>query len=188
MSVWVPPKVARELVDERNRFNAEMAERMEVNRLAGEMDRFNYQLRQIDDKLELVFIPASADVGTTPCRPGYFHVVRRNEGAPWSVMVVEGEHGEPVEPTSRLFQKLRESDLWNPDVMRSVRDKERLAEEAYEREKQREAEARQGEILERWKAVSRAQVSMNRDTPWSQNAAGQRAAKAAANDRRNKGE
>lgn len=184
-SVWVPPKVSAEMMAERQRFNAEMQEQAVVNRLVGEMERFNYELRQIDERLELVFIPSHADPGATGCRPGYFHVVRRNDNAPWSIMVVEGDNGEPVEPTSRLFEKLRESDLWNPNVMRRVREKERRAEEAAEREKIREREARQGEIQERWDAVTRTQVSMNRDTPWTQNQSAN--ARRAAGDKKKKG-
>lgn len=176
MSLWVPPKY----VQAREEFEAEMRQRLaygELARVKGVLDEFNHELKRIDSKLELVRAPA--DCGTTGMKPHYYHVVRWNEGAPPTFFVVEGEHGEFVEPTSRVFDKLREGDLWDPQVMRRIRQARSDAEAASAKLRAREQAERQEEIRERVAAVTRSQVSMNTDTPWSQNAAGRRGRKAA---------
>lgn len=174
--MWVPPKY----VQAREEFEAEMRQQLaygELARVKGVLDEFNHELKRIDSKLELVRAPA--DCGLTGMKPHYYHVVRWNEGAPPSFFVVEGEYGEFVEPTSRVFEKLREGDLWDPAVMRRIRQARSDAEAAQAKLRARENASRQEEIRERVAAVTRAQVSMNMDTPWSQNAAGQRGRKAA---------
>jgi hypothetical protein len=178
--MWLPPKVSQELVEGRREFRAELEARLvraHLRKVESILNEFNYELRRIDPKLELVRIDGAADTQGLPVRPGYYHVVRWNDGAPPSVMIVEGERGEFVEPTSRLFERLAQSDLWDPGNMRLLRQRERLAEEAAEKRKVREREERQQEILERWQAGTRTFVSMDRSAPWSQNHAGRRGAR-----------
>ena len=175
MSVWVPERYRRE----REQFNAEVWERIvsnELSRMKGVMDKFNYELKKIDRHLELVRIAADADVRGTPFRAGFYHVVRMNPGAPASVMVVEGDMGEFVEPSSRLFDDLARADLWKDGNMKALQDRQRKLDEAEARERQRENEARRDELLERVKAVTETSVSMNTSTPWSQNVNGKRGA------------
>lgn len=170
MGLWVPPAVSAELVREREMFAQELRDRVlrqEMLRVKGVLDEFNYELRRIDPKLELV--RAGEDVEGTPMKAGYYHLVRWNEGAPPSVIPIEGEHGEFVEPTSRVFEMLARADLWNPDNMRLLRQRKRLAEEADRRRKTREREERQEHLRDLANAAFRTQVSMNRDTPWTQN-------------------
>jgi hypothetical protein len=167
--MWVPPKY----VQAREEFEHEMRQRLvnqELQRVKGILDEFNHELRRIDGQLEMVRAPA--DCGLTGMKPHYYHVVRWNEGAPPTFFVIEGEHGEFVEPTSRVFEKLREGDLWDPQVMRRIKQRHANAEAAEAKMRVRENQARQEEISERVAAVTRTQVSMNRDTPWTQNAAG----------------
>ena len=177
MSLWVPPKVARELVEEREQFNSQMDEMAHQWSAMETMREFNHELKRIDELLELIFVPLHADVSGSPCRPGFWHVLRRNAGAPWSVIVLEDERGLPVEPTSRVFEKLKQSDMWDHRSRREQDRMGRLAQEAEDRRKVREREARQGELEERVLAATRTQVSMNTDMPWSQNAAGMRDAR-----------
>jgi hypothetical protein len=73
-----------------------------------------------------------------------------------------------------VFDALAEADLWNERANRDRARIKREAEEAKRRREEQERRDRDAEVLERWKAVSRAQVSMNRDVPWSQNHAGRR--------------
>lgn len=170
MGVWVPPRVSRELLAEREQFNAHINLMAAAHHVQGQLERFNRELKHIDRLLELVYLPPGADTTGTPCRPGYYHVIRRNENAPITVIVVEGEHGEPVEPTARLFDRLREGDLWDANSRRRFERRQQLASEAADRERIREREARHAELVERVNAATRTQVSMNRDTAWSQNA------------------
>lgn len=165
--MWVPPQY----VQAREEFEHEMRVRVastELARVKGVLDEFNHELRRIDAQLEMVRAPA--DCGLTGMKPHYYHVVRWNEGTAPTFFVIEGEHGEFVEPTSRVFENLREGDLWDPAVMRRVRQRHSDAEAAAAKMRARENASRQEEIAERVAAVTRTQVSMNTDTPWTQNA------------------
>jgi hypothetical protein len=167
--------VSAELLQEREEFTRDLEAktvRARMLKVKGILDEFNYELKRIDPKLEMV--RAGENTHGTPLKAGHYHVVRWNEGAPPSVMVVEGENGEFVEPTSRVFEKLAQGDLWDPNNMRLLKQRERLAEEAAEKQKVREREERQQEILERYQAANRAFVSMNRQVPWTQTAKARR--------------
>jgi hypothetical protein len=85
-----------------------------------------------------------------------------------------GGDGGFVEPGSWVFDRLAESDMWSERVMRDRRRIKREAEEAKRRREEQERADFDRECLEHWKAVSRAQVSMSRDVPWTQNSAGRR--------------
>lgn len=172
MTLWVP-KATRAQIEDRLQFEQELRDRMvrqHLERVKGILDQFNYELKRIDPKLEMV--RAGEDTHGTPLKPGYYHVVRWNDSAPPSVITIEGEHGEFVEPTSRVFERLALGDLWDPNNMRLLRQRERLAQQAAEKQKIADREERQAELVERWNAGTRTQISMNRETPWAQNHAG----------------
>lgn len=174
--MWLPPTVSRELLAEREQFRADLeaqAVRARMLEVKGLLDQYNYELKRIDPLLEMVRAPATVSAAST-LRPGFYHVIRWNEGAPPSTIVIEGENGEFVEPTSRVFDMVARNDLWDPRNRRLKEQRERLAEQAAERQKIRDNQARREELVERVAAASRTQVSMNRDVAWTQNAAGQR--------------
>jgi hypothetical protein len=66
-------------------------------------------------------VRAPADCGLTGMKPHYYHVVRWNKSTAPTFITIQGDNGEFVEPTSRVFEMLREGDLWDPQVMRKVR-------------------------------------------------------------------
>lgn len=169
------PDVTREQLDVRAKFTAELEQsvRSEMGRIKEVFDRFNYDLEQIDPRLQLVRAAPQVAPGS-PLKAGFYHLIRDNDNAPPSVITIEGPTGEFVEPSSALFDKLRENDLWNPEVMDRFRKRQDRIDQAAEKQKIREREERQDEIMERWAAATRTSVSMNRDTPWAQNAAGAR--------------
>jgi hypothetical protein len=69
---------------------------------------------------------------------------------------------------------MRASDLQNPQVMRAHKEQKRQAELAKQREQQRDDEERREHLRDAYKARFETSVSMNRDTPWTQNVAGKR--------------
>jgi hypothetical protein len=72
---------------------------------------------------------------------------------------------------------LRANDWHNADVLRD-RDRARAeAERAAEKRREDDLERLNQDVLEHYLAGTRAQVSMNRDAPWTQNAAGRRGAR-----------
>jgi len=150
-----------------------------VSHLKGTLEYWNRELRQIDERLQMVWFDEGVKIlGVVPCR---YHILRRNEPpAPWSIIPIQDSEGNYVEPDSGVFEMLLRDDMWSASAQRERRRHERLARAAKDREREREAEDRQAEIVERIQAARRAFVSMSRDQPWSQNAAGRRGARRAA--------
>jgi hypothetical protein len=72
---------------------------------------------------------------------------------------------------------LLRNDMWSEAAQAERRKARSRAEAEKARQRERDAEERQQEIVERIHAARRAFISMNRSTPWTQNAAGRRAAK-----------
>jgi hypothetical protein len=162
----LPSHVASALAYERAReeFKATLFETGQ--RMAAIAREYNALLARIDPKLQLIYW--DSDRPDMPLRKGYWYVIRDNPGAPPTWMEVN-INGAPCEPNSRLFDKLAEGDLWNTDLIRrSLRaQRERLAQAQADR--LRVDEERMEHIHELTLAATRTQVSMNRDTPWTQN-------------------
>lgn len=121
----------------------------EVQRQLETVKRFNRELRDIDPYLELVFISTPRDwpAGEEPppgCVFDRWHVLRRNPGAVPTFIALTREDGGYVEPTSRVFDRLRQGDLWNGDVAR----KHRMAMARKAEERARAADARRAEARE----------------------------------------
>lgn len=175
MGFWLPPAVSAELLNTRRQFEADLQSRMvreEMLRVKGILDQFNYELQRIDPKLEMC--RAGEDTHGTQLRAGFYHLVRWNDNAPPSVFVIDGDDGEFVEPTGRVFDRLKEMDLWDPANIRLRDQRERLAEEAAARQKARDRADHVEELRDRVNAATRTSVSLNRSIPWSQNQAGRR--------------
>lgn len=174
--LFLPPRVARELIEETRRFAADVTSACHKDRICLEWDR---ELKRLDPLLEMVRAPEQQIIGT-PLVPGHYHLIRRNQGAPVSVTPVSGPGGEFVEPPGRLLEQIKSTDLWDVNVTR-MRERIRDAEES-RRERQKEANRtdRQERIVDHFKAVTQASVSMNRDAPWHQNMAGRRGVKKAS--------
>lgn len=168
MGLILPERVVREI-------RAERAMEIEMAHRTGVCEEFTRDLKRIDPGLELVWWPAHASAPGFV--PGRYHVVWHHPGdGPGSVEPLVDEAGGYREPDSSLFDLVRGSDMWND---RANREKQRIREQAVkarEKREREELEEIQREAEERWAAVTRAQVSMNRDTPWTQNASGRRAA------------
>jgi hypothetical protein len=173
MSLWVPPKVRRELRDSTAAHTADVMAM--VDRFKGFMDQYNRMLKEIDPHLELIF--AKPNARAPGLVPGRYHVMRHIPGGPPTLLPVTGPNGEFVEPDSGVFEALARSDLWNDRQTQDQRRNREAAERARDRQRAHEAQERQSELAERWAAVSRAQVSMNRSAPWSQNTSGRRGAR-----------
>lgn len=174
MSLFLPPRVSRELVEERRVRDADIFLRSRTDALC---DEFNCDLAKMDPYLRLIFIGDDADVqGAVPNR---YHLSRKSPDAPATLISITGPDGEFVEPGSAIFEKLAEGDLWNARSRRERELAQREAEAARDRKRAREAEARQEELKDRYNAAFRTSVSMSPDTRWSQNAAGRRGRRAA---------
>lgn len=173
--LFVPPVIARELQEESNRRTAEALKAVRGEAIAQWVEEFNCELRAIDPYLKLVWAPdpLPVDAVGSGLRPGRWHIMRSNPGTVPSFMCIH-DNGEYVDPDSRVFEKLRSQDWWNAEVNRDRKRVEKELEEARERRHAEELKQMDEEVIERYLAGTRTQVSMNTATPWSQNARGRR--------------
>ena len=127
------------------------------------------ELARLDPLLSMVKAPDCQVIGT-PLVPGAYHVVRDNPGAPPSLIPIRDEEGRPIHPPGRLLDQLKAMDSWNTNVramQQRIRDAE---EERQQRDRERRREERQEHILDHYKSVTETSISMNTDSPWTQNA------------------
>jgi hypothetical protein len=169
--LWIPPSVSDEHRDGTRQFNAELEQCFDFRTPV--CAQWNPELALLDPYLKLA--KAHPNVVNPAVKPGFYHLIRICPDVPWWVQPLANPvDGSFVEPSSQMLDMLRSNDLQNARV---VVDREvRLAQARMEKDRERERDRleRQEEAIERWNAVSRAQVSMNRDTPWTQNASGRR--------------
>lgn len=171
--LFVPPTVARELLDERAQFTAAVMRGTYQDDLCKQWDR---ELKRLDPLLTMRRAYEAYVIGT-PLLPGHYHLIRENPGAPPSVTPVRGPDGGFAYPPGNLLESLKRCDLQDVRVMAERKREMDRAEYALQRQKEHDREVRQDETMERWRAVSRTQISMNPDMPWAQNAAGLRRTK-----------
>lgn len=166
--LWVPPSVSQALRDTTAQHNRELLDMFQLN--GSVQSRWNPELARLDPLLKLGKAKDGAD--DPQVRPGFWHLIRLNELAPFWVQPLTDARGGFVEPTSQMLEMLRLSDLQNSRAVKARRaEDERLMRER-NAARAREDEVRNDELRERVAAVTRTQVSMNPDTPWTQNAAG----------------
>jgi len=164
--LYLPPSV---MAAERLRFAADIDAR--VDRDDPVALRFTRLLQAHDRRLIMVRAKDTIAPGT-PLKPGYYHLIVRNDNAPLSVFPVEGANGEYVEPTSRVFTRLAAGDMHNPAVYREMVQKDRRRDAEVERDKKLRKEQRRDHLRDNVNAATRTSVSMNRDARWTQNASG----------------
>jgi hypothetical protein len=183
MGIWTPPAVSRELREETAQREARAQHGLQTEVSASWVQDFNRDLEAIWPGMRLVFCPdpAPVDAVAMGARPGRWGVLMPSQtGGPGSVKPILGPDGEYVDPSangSAILDGLRAGDWWNPEVKRERERAQAEAKRASEKRKQQERDQMTEEILETYLAKTRAFVSMNRDQPWTQNAAGKRAAK-----------
>ena len=176
MSIWVPPKVDRELRERTREHTAEVFAMMQ--RFRGVMSYWTDRLRRDlnDEHLEVIFMPPNA---TAPGYvPGRYHVIRHDPfgGAPHP-LPIQNEQGGFMEPCQAVVDRLKENDLQSLAAREARRREAELAERSAERAKENEQGERAEEIKDRWNARTRTFVSLDRSAPWSQNVKGRKGAK-----------
>lgn len=172
MSLWVPPKVERELQEKTLEHKAELKSMFRFD--GGILDVWNAELKKVDPYLRLA--QAREKAHAPGVKPGYYHLWRDNPGAPPWVEPLTGPQGDFVEPNSAMLNVLRASDLQNARVVADMRRRELEAERAAEKAKQAQHEERVEDAVGRIQSLTQTRVSMN-DQPWSQNVAGKRGVK-----------
>lgn len=170
-SLYLPPSVSRELRERTRSFNQDVLDSIELD--AGDPILIEYTLRLQEIHPRLLMVRAKDRVVPgVPMKPGYYHVLVRSEGAPWSVSPVEGAAGEFAAPTSRVLEKIAAGDL------RERRNLERFDRHAKaemadnDADQARAKQERKQHLNDLIKTYTQTSVSVTDATPWRQNQAG----------------
>ena len=176
-ALWTPPsartyrapKVSREHWEAMLAWEAQVQAAMHWE--GGILDHWNPELSKLDPFLCLAQAGPGARVAGV--MPGCYHLVRRRDPATATFMMLAPLHvdGKFVEPSDAMLRGLRAADLQNPRAVHDRMERDRLAARAEANSEKRDDEDRVEEMIGRYDAITRTQVSMS-DTPWSQNAAG----------------
>ena len=122
--IFLPPSVSRELRDRTQSFNAAVRESVR------DYDPHDSVLRRVqpgagDDRPAAADGPreASRSCPGLPMKPGYYHIICDNSdrGAPDTVMIVEGAHGEFTEPDQPRDREARRRGHARPAQRRPLR-------------------------------------------------------------------
>lgn len=187
MHAWTAPKVSERLREDTQRREAHAFLGLTTDDGSQWWRDWNRDLEAFMPGLRLCHCPdpGPVDAVAIGARPGRWGLLFPSVmGGPRSVSSFSGPNDEFVEPGSWVFDMLRAHDWQNPDVIRD-RDRAReAADRAGVRRREDDKRRMDEEVLEAFLAGTRAQVSMNRSTPWSQNQAGARAAKADAAEKK----
>lgn len=192
----LPPRVARELREESLRRETEALKALTADHGYRWKKEFDAQLEHVMHGMRLAWCPdpAPLDAAAQGASPGRWHLTWPGiAGGPLTIqpLVIDPETRKPriggegafAEPGSWVFDQLAEADMWDDRVMRDRRRIQREAETAKRRRREIEAAEFDQDVLEHYKAVTRAQISMNTSTPWAQNAAGLKRTKGQARRR-----
>jgi hypothetical protein len=179
-TLWLPrnvhdraPKVGREHIQGTREWEALVLSMM--HQAGGILNVWNDALRDIDRNLRLM--QATEGAHAPGVLPGFYHLVRLRDPAEGTFMWVQplaGPDGEFVTPTDQMLQDLRARDLQNPAAVADRRRADMIAASSKARSRANEDEDRVHYAVDLFKARTRTQVSMNRQTPWAQNHAGTR--------------
>jgi hypothetical protein len=162
------PKISPELAERTKSFNEDLIRSIDPAE-SPVLHEYRRRLQAIHPRLTMVRARERIVPGV-PMKPGYYHVLVYSETAPWSVAVVEGELGQFVEPTSRVIEKVIAGDMTEQRNLERFARAQNDEHAANAREQQRVNEERRGHVKDLVNAYSRTSVSMNDDTPWTQNA------------------
>ncbi len=162
MGLLLPESVVR---DSRARRQADIdrAERTEV------CAQFAPELQRIDPALTMIYWPERAP-RTMGFVRGAYHILRAPvNGGPALVEALTDDAGNPREPGSWVFDKLRAADMWNDEAMADRRRMIQRAKDAESSRRHREDEDRREEIKDRVNAAFRTQVSTHKPrSGWTQ--------------------
>lgn len=169
MTIYLPPRVSRELAERTASFNQDILRSIEIDSTDPLLLEYTLKLQAIHPRLLMVRALEHVIPGV-PMKPGYYHVLVRSEGAPWSVSVIEGAIGEFVEPTSRVLEKIAAGDMHEQRNLDRFAAHERDEREAEKRDQVRARDERQDHLQELVNAYTRTSVSTTDAIPWTQNA------------------
>jgi hypothetical protein len=170
----VPPTVAYELAQRTLSFRQDVLRSIRLDDDDPLLAEFTARLQRIDPSIIMVRALDRVVPGV-PMRPGYYHLLIDNGmSVPLTVTPIEGDDGEFVVPTSRVFEKLAAGNMHDDRNWERWARYQREVYEANEREKARDREERIDHRVELVDAYTRTSVPGTGAGPWTQNQAGRR--------------
>jgi hypothetical protein len=128
----------------------------ELYEISEKLDHFNRELYKIDHYLKVML--AKPHTTVEGLKPGYYHLIRMRPGHLAYIKPVEGPNGEWRDLDSSIFDLVAMDDLWNDRTQRELRQRQRRADEARKRQRDREAMDRAREFDERWKHANNVSI------------------------------
>jgi hypothetical protein len=167
--IFVPPTVAYELGQRTRSFREDVLRSIRLDDTDPILRDFTARLQRIDPRIIMVRARERVVPGV-PMRPGYYHLLIDNGlSVPLTVTVIEGEHGEFTEPTSRVFEKLAAGDMRQDRTLERWARAKREAHDANLREQQRNRDERIDHRRDLVNAYTRTSISTTDARPWTQN-------------------
>lgn len=152
--VALPRRAESEVMREQ----AQMVQEMEF--VTGRLRYYEDLAKQIDEHLRIVL--AKPNTTVEGLKPNYYHVIRLRPGHPAWIKPYEGPNGEWLDLDEGIIEMIKDRDLWNDRTQREIRQRQRRADEALQRDKQRKAQDRAREFDERWKSLNNVSISVPR--------------------------
>jgi hypothetical protein len=171
MSILLPAHIQRRIdVERRREFEASILRNVTVEDARAR--EYTTLLQQI--RPDMFMVKAHNTIwDNVPLRPGFYHILVRNQDAPMTVITVT-DGGAYAEPDSRVFTQLGLMDQSERRVRDRLRQQEQEERDAIEKDRLEGQERRLQVAREVVLSATRAQVSMDRTIPWTQNSDGRR--------------
>lgn len=132
----------------------------ELYEISDKLEYYNRELYRIDPHLRVIM--AKPNASSDGLKPGYYHLVRIRPGHGTYLETWEGPNGEWRDLDSGIFDLVAEHDLWNDRTQREVRQKQKRAREARDRQRAREAQDRADEFDSRLWHATHTSISVPR--------------------------
>lgn len=132
----------------------------EFYHVSGKLTYYERELRQVDEHLRIVM--AKPETTVDGLKPGYYHIVRLRPGHMAYIKPVENPDGTWRDLDSYVFELVAEDDMWNDSLQRDKRRAQHRAQEAQQRQRDREAADRVAEFNDRLKHATNTQILVPR--------------------------
>jgi hypothetical protein len=130
------------------------------------------KLQHLSRDLFLVKANDKVEIGV-PLRPGFFHLlIMPRDAPPLLTPLTNGD--EFAEPGDWIFDVLNRGNLRERRVRETIEREQEAEQAAIEKERRTAKENRMERVRDIVNSATRAQVSMDRSIPWTQNSDGRR--------------
>lgn len=170
-SLSLPPHVQKRIdLERRSAYWAQLKRNFTIE--DPRCQEYTRRLQQVSPDLFMVKANDTVEMGV-PLRAGFFHLlVMPQDAPPFTTPLTNGDRY--AEPGDWIFHVLARGNIRERRVRDAIKRDEQDTQVEIEKERQTAKEARMERVTEIVKSATRAQVSMDRTIPWTQNSQGRR--------------